>query len=177
MRFVNNSRVKKEVRLLRTLTSSELRASQNYLVKRAQFASFSKEIQCLEMGQEIHKKSRVTSLDLQIEDGFLVVGGRLQSAQCLPYKTPHPKITDSRQELEQLIVEEIHRIYHHPPTEHLHNQIRQEYWIIHGRQVVWNAKFKCNYCFRQTLKPFNRSFHYGIEEIYCATWTTAEKVK
>ena len=43
MRFVNNSRAKKEVRLLRTLASSELRASQNYLVKRAQFASFSRD--------------------------------------------------------------------------------------------------------------------------------------
>ena len=27
------------------------------------------------------------------------------------------------------------------------------------------------------LATFNRSFHYGIEEIHCATWTTAEKVE
>ena len=114
MRFANNARIKKEARLLGALTSSELRAAQNYLVKRAQFVSFSQEIQCLEMGKEIHR-----------EDGFLVVGGRLQRAQCLPYKTRHPKIIDSRHELAQLIVEEIHQIYYHPPTEHLHNQVMQ----------------------------------------------------
>ena len=114
MRFANNARIKKEARLLGALTSSELRAAQNYLVKRAQFESFSQEIQCLEMGKEIHRG-----------DGFLVVGGRLQRAQCLPYKTRHPKIIDSRHELAQLIVEEIHQIYHHPPTGHLHNQVMQ----------------------------------------------------
>ena len=106
-------------------------------MNRGKFESFSQEIQCLEIGGEIHKKCRIKSLDPQREDGFLVVGERLQEAQYedipRPYKTLHPKIIDSRHELAQLIVEEIHRIYHHPPTEHLHNQIRQEYWIIHGR--------------------------------------------
>ncbi|XP_068707671.1 uncharacterized protein [Montipora foliosa] len=153
MRFANNVRAKNEVRLLGALTSNELRAAQNHLGKRAQVESFGEEIQCLKIGEEIHKKSRIKSLDPRLEDGFLDVGERLQRAQCLPYRTRHPKIIDSRHELAQLIVEEIHRIYYHPPTEHLHNQIRQEYWIIHGRQVVRSAKFKCNCCYRQTIKP------------------------
>ena len=75
MQFANNVRAKKEARLLGALTSNELRAAQNYLVKRAQVESFSEEIQCLEMGQESHKKSRIKSLDPRLEDGFLVVGG------------------------------------------------------------------------------------------------------
>lgn len=153
MRFANNTRAKKEARLIGPLTSTELRAAQNYLVKRAQVESFSEEIQCLEMGREVHKKSRIKSLDPKMEDGFLVVGGRLQKAHCLPYKARHPKIIDSHHELAQLIIEEMHHTYHHPPTEHLLNQIRQEYWIIHCRQTVRNVKFKCNYCYRQTVKP------------------------
>ena len=92
MQFANNARVKKEARLLGALTSNELRAVQDYLVKRAQVESFSEEIQCLKMGQEIHKRSRIKSLDPRMEDGFLVVGGRLQRAQCLPYKARHPKL-------------------------------------------------------------------------------------
>ena len=124
MRFPNNVRAKKEARLLRALTSNELRAAQNYLVKRAQVESFSDEIQCPEMGQEIHKKSRSKSLDPWLEDGFLVVGGRLQRVQCLPYRARYPKIIDSHHELAQLIIKEMHHIYHHPPTEHLHNQIQ-----------------------------------------------------
>ena len=107
-----------------TGSTNELRAAQNYLVKRAQVDSFSDEIQCLEMGQEIHKKSSIKYLDPRLEDGFLVVGGRLQNAHCLPYRARYPKIIDSHHELAQLIVEEMHRIYNHPPTEHLHNQIR-----------------------------------------------------
>ena len=133
----NNARVKKEACLLGVLTSNELRAAQDYIVKRAQVESFGEEIQCLEMGQEIHKKSRIKSLDPRMEDGFLFVGGRLQRAQCLPYKTRHPKIIDSRNELAQLIVEEMYCTYHHPPTEHLHNQIKQEYWIRRCR--AWSS--------------------------------------
>ena len=153
VRFANNVRAKKDAHLLGALTSNELRAAQNYLVKRAQVESFSNEIQSLEMGQEIHKKSRIKSLDPRLEDGLLVVGRRLQRAESLPYRTRYPKIIDSHHELAQLIVKEMHRIYHRPPTEHFLNQIRQEYWIIHRRQVVRNAKFKCNYCYRQTVKP------------------------
>ena len=50
MRFANNVRAKKEVRLLGALTSNELRAAQNHLVKRAQVESFGEEIQCLKTG-------------------------------------------------------------------------------------------------------------------------------
>ena len=115
--------------------------------------SFGEEIECLKRGQEIHKRSRIKSLDPRMEDGFLIVGGRLQKAQSLPYKTRHPKIIDSHHELAHLIIEEMHCSYHHPPTEHFLNQIREEYWIIHGPQAVRNVKFKCNYCHRQTVKP------------------------
>ena len=59
-------------------------------MNRAQVESFGEEIQCLLIGEEIHKKSRIKSLDPRLEDGFLVVGGRLQRAQCLPYRTRHP---------------------------------------------------------------------------------------
>ena len=117
MRFANNVRAEKDAHLLGALTSNELRAAQNYLVKRAQVESFSDEIQSLYIGQEIHKKSRIKSLDPRLEDGFLVLDGRLQRAQCLPYRTRYPKIIDSHHELAQLIAEEMHRIYRHQPTE------------------------------------------------------------
>jgi len=99
MRFTHNTRVREQERLTGPLTSTELRAAQNYPVKRAQVESFGEEIECLKRGQEIHKQSRIKSLDPRMEDGFLVVGGRLGKAQSLPYKMRHPKIIDSRHEL------------------------------------------------------------------------------
>ena len=123
MGFVSNTRVKKQLRQTVSLTSTELRAAQSHLVKRAQVESFGEEMRCLENGQEVHKRSRIKSLDPRMEGGFLVVGGRLQKAQALPYKTQHPKIIDSHHELAQLIIEDMHRTYHHPPTEHLLNLI------------------------------------------------------
>ena len=90
-----------------------------------------------------HKRSRIKSLDLRLEDGYFVLGGRLQKTQAIPYRTRHP---NSRHEHAQLIIDEMHRSYYHPPTENLLNQVRQEYWIIHGRQAVRSAKIKCNCC-------------------------------
>ena len=122
-------------------------------MKRAQVESLGAEIESLKRGQDIHKQSRIKSLDARMEDGFLIVGGRLGKAQSLPYKMQHPKIIYSHRELAQLIIDEVHRTYHHPPTEHLFNLIRQEYWIIHGRQAVRNVKFRCSCCHRQTVTP------------------------
>ena len=133
VRFARNRRLKKELRQTGPVTATDLRAAQNQLVKRAQVESFGEEIRCLENGQEVHKRRRIKSLDPRMEDGFLVVGGRLRKEKALPYKTRHPKIIDSHHELAQLIIEDIHCTYHNPPTEHLLNQIRQDCWIIHCR--------------------------------------------
>ena len=109
MRFTRNTGVREQERLTGPLTWTEIRSAQNYLVKRAQFESFGEEIECVKRGQEIHKRSRIKSVDPRMEDGFLIVGGRLQKAQSLPYKTHNPKIIDSHHELAHLIIEEMHR--------------------------------------------------------------------
>ena len=106
--FANNTRVKEEARMTGQLTVLELRSAQNYLVKKAQLESFSEEMRRLERGQEIHKQSRLKSLDPRLEDRYLVVGGRLQKAQSIPYRARHPKIIDSRHELAELINNEMH---------------------------------------------------------------------
>ena len=75
-RFLNNTRTKKEERLTGPLAVPELRSAQNYLVKRAQPESLGEEVQLLEKDREIHKRSRIKSLDPRLEDGYLVVGYR-----------------------------------------------------------------------------------------------------
>ena len=69
------------------LRSSELKVVQSYPLRRAQAESFEEEIKCLETGKEIHKRSRIQSLDPKIEGGFLVVGGKIHRTDSLPYRT------------------------------------------------------------------------------------------
>ena len=114
MRFARNRRVKKELRQTGPVTETDLRAAQNQLVKRAQVECFGEEIRFLENGQEVNKRSRIKSLDPRMEGGFLVVGGRLQKAQALHYKTRHPKIIDSHHEFAQLIIEDSMHRTHQP---------------------------------------------------------------
>ena len=54
MLFVNNTRVKKEVRQSGSLTATELRAAQSQLVKIAQVEAFGEEIRCLETVSYTH---------------------------------------------------------------------------------------------------------------------------
>ena len=91
MRFVNNTRVKKELRQSRSLTATELRAAQSDPVKRTLVEFFGEEIRCLENGQEVHKRSRIKSLDPRMEGGFLVVGGRLQNTPSPPSQDMTPE--------------------------------------------------------------------------------------
>lgn len=132
------------------LASMELKAAQNYLAKRAHVKSFSEEIRCLERGQENHRRSRIKSLDPRMEDGFLVVGGRLQKAQSLPYKTQLLKIIDPHHKLAQLIIEEMHHIYHYPPTGHLLNQALS-YWMKRGYKTFAHPRRSNGTSSRQML--------------------------
>ena len=97
--------MREQERLTGPLTSTELRAAQN-----CQVESFGEEMKRgQKRGQKIDKQSRIKSLDPRMEDGFLVVGGRLGKVQSLPDKMRHPKIIDSHHELIQLNIEEMHR--------------------------------------------------------------------
>ena len=144
-------------------------------VKRAQGESFGEEMQLLEKGREIHKRSRIKPLDPRLEDGYLVVGGMLQKAQAIPYRARHPKIIDSCHELSQLIIDEMHRSYYHPPTdtgrkngfshianlEQMHSKCMANATFVHvclnllkSKDHIWhnfsthgNAR-KCHICFK-----------------------------
>ena len=115
MRFAGNRRVKKELRQTGPVTATDLRAAQNQLVKRAQVESFGEEEGAWKMVRRFISGAD-SNLLIREFPGFLLVRGRLQKAQALPYKTRHPKIIDSHNELVQLIIEDMHRTYHHPPT-------------------------------------------------------------
>ena len=152
LRFVTNLRKKTDARMFGHLSIGELNVAHDFLVKKAQSESFEEELKVLQKGSDVSKRSRLKAFDPRIERGFLVVGGRINRA-AIPYKSRHPVILDPKHHLTHLIIDEMHREYHHPPTEHLLNLIRQKYWVIHGRQMVRNRKFKCGYCRRQSVKP------------------------
>ena len=79
MRFVSNTRVKKQLRQTDGIAdSNRVRSfSELPIEKRAQVKYFGEDIRCLENGQEVHKRSRIKSLDPRMEGGFLVVNGKI----------------------------------------------------------------------------------------------------
>ena len=88
----------------------------------------------------------LTSMELRAAPNYLMSRAQVESfgeeIECLKRGQEIHK---------QSRIKSLHRTYHHPPTERLLNLIKQEHWIIHGRQAVQNVTFK--YFYRQTVKP------------------------
>jgi hypothetical protein len=74
------------------------------------------------------------------------VGGRLENAQ-LPYDTKHPVILPKGHPVSRLIVSHVHRRGNHSRGVNcVFADLRQKYWVVHGREEVKRAERKCNLC-------------------------------
>ncbi|TRY75828.1 hypothetical protein TCAL_13935, partial [Tigriopus californicus] len=76
------------------------------------------------------------------QDGILRVGGRVGLAR-LPYDAKHPAIISPKSALSRLIVQSKHCQNLHCGTEYTLNQVRQQYWIPKGRELVKKVKREC----------------------------------
>ena len=113
----------------------------------------------LEMQVDIMKHKPVyQKLDSQLglyadEEGVLRCRGRLGNAN-LPEDTKYPILLPRDHYLTRLIVEDCHRKVKHGGTKDTLTELRAEYWIPKGRQLVRKIIFNCTTCRRAQGKPY-----------------------
>ena len=147
---------------------------------------FSRELKILEEGNQID--GRLTPLNPFLDsEGLLSVGGRLIHSD-LTYSRKHPILLSKNHNLTHLIIRDKHLKLLHSPTQAILNAIRNNYWIVDGKNTVKNVIRKCVTCF--CAKPqfptymmgelpkdrtvFERAFkHTGID--YCGPFFIKEK--
>ena len=151
LRFCHNLR-KIDRRSAEVLSVEELKQAEKYWIKFAQRDRFGVEIESLSKNRPIARGNRIASLDPQLTDGVLRVGGRIDKAE-LPWETKHPIVLDHSHEITRLIVIHYHRRLIHAGVEHVFNHIREKYWILHGRSEVKNCATKCPVCHRRRVQP------------------------
>ena len=93
----------------------------------------------------INKSSTLASLDPEIQDGVLVVGGRLRNAS-IPQNAKHQMILPKDHHVSTLLIRHIHSRIKHQGCNHVLSELRQKFWILKARAAVKSVIKKCVIC-------------------------------
>ncbi|CAG7830796.1 unnamed protein product [Allacma fusca] len=153
-RFAFNSTAKRLNRAKRTgsIKASELKASFFSLIKQVQLSSFALEIEMLNEGKDLPKNSKVKTLDPFLDSaGVLRVGGRIRNS-VLPLDRKHPLILPCNNPLTTLIIRDAHLSNLHAGPQLMLQILRENFWIMNGKNSAKYIYRKCVVCFRQLAK-------------------------
>lgn len=154
LRFVNNCRSSNRVKGF--LTKKDLDETTSILCKLVQAECFKVEITDLKTQRPISSGSKLLSLNPFLDPkGLLRVGGRLNNSK-LPYERKHPVILPSKIFFTELIIRHYHHKFLHAGPQFLLSEIRNEFWIMNGRQEIRRILHKCLTCFRVKPREINQ---------------------
>ena len=136
------------------LTVEDLKGGELVIIKHVQGKQFSSELERLASGLNVVKGSNIASLDPVLDDGVIVVGGRLRLSN-LSESFKHPWLISSNHPIARLIVLESHQIAH-SGCEWVVSQVRQKYWITGLRKLVKSVLKGCVQCRRLFAGPCNQ---------------------
>ena len=146
LRFINNSRSK--TKLTGLLSVKEIKESRTQLLKSVQEVEFEEELKALRSNKSIPKTSKLLTLNPFLDErGVLRVGGRLENSN-LAYGQKHQVILPSKNHFTLLLIDKIHKETLHGGTQLTLSKIREDFWIVNGRNTVRFQLFKCVTCFR-----------------------------
>lgn len=138
------------------VTVDELEEAKLAWVKHIQAVHFAKEIRDLHKTEMVGEKSSLRLLNPKLDkNGILIVDGRLRYAQ-LSEKQKHPMILPAKSHLTQLILNWAHSTTLHGTIHLTLARVRQEFWILNGRNLVKAFIHNCVPCFRQNPKQMHQ---------------------
>ena len=119
-------------------------------IKSVQADSFKVEQQALMNGNN----ACLHQFELQLDsNGLICCRGRLSNAE-VPESSKNPILLPSRHRFTELLIRERHEGIHHQGIRDTLNSIREQYWILKGREAVKRIINKCVVCKRLEGKPF-----------------------
>jgi hypothetical protein len=135
----------------RTLSAQELNDSWLVVIRDVQRIGLSNEL------SHLRGRARPTALvrDLNLfldDDGLIRAKGRL--AASVPFDENHPVLIPRGSEAEDLIIRHCHDVVLHGGVAATLCKIREQYWILRGRQKVKQTLAKCVTCRRMQGRPF-----------------------
>ncbi|GFR30068.1 retrovirus-related Pol polyprotein from transposon 17.6 [Trichonephila clavata] len=155
VRFKENTRNPLQI-TTGSLTVTELSTALFCLVRNVQSVYFSKEIWCIERGQQLPDSSNLLTLSPFLDERkILYVGGRLRHSN-LSTEQKHPMLIPNNHPICDLIIKHYHVSYLHTGTEATLANIRSKFWIVNGRSKVKRVIKQCIKCLKVSAKGKNQ---------------------
>lgn len=150
LRYIHNCKNPKN-KQVNSLTAQELNNSLMKLIEIAQIQSYPTDYKLLSNNKPLPRSSNLLSLNPFLTNGIMRVGGRLGQSN-FSYVKKHPIILPRHHRLTELIVVDFHKRLLHAGPQLLLSSLREQYWPVHGKQLVNKVVHKCVTCFRAKPK-------------------------
>jgi transposase InsO family protein len=132
----------------------ELQKAEELWTKKSQRESFPEEVKLLTGGSELRATHKLYPLSPTLDKtGVLRVQGRIDGAEGVDSRVKAPIILDPKHPYTVLLVKKYHEEAAHQGLERILNELRQHYWVIHGRQAVRRAAHNCQVCKLRRATP------------------------
>ncbi|XP_034830014.2 uncharacterized protein [Maniola hyperantus] len=149
-RFIHNCKHPKN-KLTQTLSTTELKTSENFIIKCVQLQIFKEEYILLKSLKPLPNKNRLSALAPFIHSDELIrVGGRLKNSHY-SFDIKHPILLCGKHHLTQILFQKEHISLMHAGPQLLLSFIRQKYWPLGGRNLARRVVHSCIRCCR--FKP------------------------
>ena len=121
------------------------------IIQLVQSTTYSTELKDLSAGRVVTKSSSLRKLSPIIDNGLILVGGRLNRAP-VHFEARHPILLPDKHHVTNIIIQECHLKNGHIGVNGTLSMLRSTYWIVHGRSSVRRVISKCFECKRYTAK-------------------------
>ncbi|GFW08707.1 integrase catalytic domain-containing protein [Trichonephila clavipes] len=154
-RFIHNCRTR-ITKIKGPLTSQEVSHAENWLIHSLHEREFYEELRKLLAGEPIPMKSKLTPLNVFLDESNIIrVGGRLANSN-LNEKAKFPMILPSRNVLTDVILSHYHKKYLHAGPHSLLYLVRQKFWPLNGRNNCRRIIHECVNCFKNKPITMNQ---------------------
>ena len=146
------------------LSAFELQLAKQLWMRQLQTQAFAEEIKSLETTGKVNKNSVIAAFHpyLDEEDGLIKLRSRIRLSLCLQATVDLPLLPGRNEDNNKvphfitLLVREAHRRVMHAGLRDTLSELRQEAWILRGRQIVKGILAKCACCNRMNSRPYDQ---------------------
>lgn len=157
IRFIRNYFHKETLKYSKeVITSDELNRAKRIWVKHIQTLYFANDIESIKSTGVVAEKSSLKTLYPQLnEHNIMILHGRFENAKWAIARR-FPMILPAKNHLTTLIIDHAHKTTLHGTIHLTLARVRQEFWVLNGRNRVKSFIHKCLRCYRHNPKPMDQ---------------------
>ena len=125
-----------------------------YWIRISQGKYFENELKCLQERNNLPLNSKIIGLSPFLDDiEIMRVGGRLAFSD-LDNEQKNPILLAKDSFLTKMLVLDYHEHHHHTGVDQTHFGLRERFWILQSRHLIWKLLRTCVKCRRITSQPY-----------------------